>query len=467
MQGGVRVRRHRADPRLAPHIERLAQRIAFRFHLPGNGAVRTLFDGPLAPGMLRDAATLPGRCHRGDGIPAPAHAVRRARGPGAAPARRADRRAPPRGPLGLRPRHHPAGDPPGRRLRAPTRSSSASTCSASAFPPSAPTLSRPASMSPAARAATARGCACASASPPTPGSSASWARSAATRASTTWCRRCGACGCRNPDTHLVIAGSTTPYVAVVRALIARLPSRRRSRVRLVLDIPFEQKADMLAAFDVFASPSGYESFGLTFIEAWAAGLPVVGCRAGAIPSVVPDGEAGLLVAYKSAHELAGALTELVDDPAACERFALAGRRLVEERYTWDVTVPRLERALPRPRGRACLTGPSWPQGGTSATTRTARCCTRRAAPSASMRRSPTSSNAATRSAPAGCSRDVTLRVLERIGAIEGVDAARAAASACPRARAARVGDHPDVPGRAPAGAVPALAARAGVLARSS
>ena len=148
---------------------------------------------------------------------------------------------------------------------------------------------------------------------------------------------------RNPDTRLVIAGSTTPYVAVVQALIARLPSRRRSRVHLVLDIPFEQKADMLAAFDVFASPSGYESFGLTFIEAWAARLPVVGCRAGAIPSVVPDGEAGLLVAYKSAHELAGALTELVEDPAACERFALAGRRLVEERYTWDVTVPRLER----------------------------------------------------------------------------------------------------------------------------
>ena len=55
MRGGVRVRRHRADPRLAPRLQRARRRCAFRLHLPGNGALRTLYDGPLAPGMLRDA----------------------------------------------------------------------------------------------------------------------------------------------------------------------------------------------------------------------------------------------------------------------------------------------------------------------------------------------------------------------------------------------------------------------------
>src|SRR5690242_4494122 len=55
---GVRIRRHRADPRLAPRID-FAKKVAFALHLPGNGGLRTIFDGPLAPGMLRDAVTIP------------------------------------------------------------------------------------------------------------------------------------------------------------------------------------------------------------------------------------------------------------------------------------------------------------------------------------------------------------------------------------------------------------------------
>ncbi|MDX6618806.1 MAG: hypothetical protein QOK36_1192, partial [Gaiellales bacterium] len=58
MREGVRVRRHRADPRIAPRVRR-AQELAFRLRLPGNGALRTLYDGPLAPGMLRDASREP------------------------------------------------------------------------------------------------------------------------------------------------------------------------------------------------------------------------------------------------------------------------------------------------------------------------------------------------------------------------------------------------------------------------
>ncbi len=53
-RGGVLVRRHPADPRLAPRLRR-AQALAHRFHVPGNGVLRTLYDGPLAPGMLADA----------------------------------------------------------------------------------------------------------------------------------------------------------------------------------------------------------------------------------------------------------------------------------------------------------------------------------------------------------------------------------------------------------------------------
>lgn len=340
-RAGVRVRRHRADPRLAPRIELLAKKVAFRLHAPGNGALRTLYDGPLAPGMLRDAATLPADVIGATAFPLlhMQFAVLAAR------ARRL--------PVALIGAMHPE-DRWGydrKTIRRAIRLADAYVAYTEferdhvlGFGIAA---ERVHVIPPGVDVASCRG-----------GDRASTRARLGIPADARVVGFLGQIGSHKgiddvvqamrrvwmklPDAYLVIAGSTTPFVPVVQALIARLPARRRARVRLVLDVPWEQKADVLAAFDVFASPSGYESFGLTFIEAWAAGLPVIGCRVGAIPSVVPDGEAGLLVAYKSAHELAGALVELLDDEAACARFARAGRRLVDERYTWDVTVPRLE-----------------------------------------------------------------------------------------------------------------------------
>ena len=101
-----------------------------------------------------------------------------------------------------------------------------------------------------------------------------------------------------PDAFLLIAGATTPFLATIEKAVRLLPAARRSRVRFLLDFDQRRKRDVLAALDVFASPSGYESFGLTFVEAWAAGLPVVGCRSGAIPTVVEHGRDGLLVGYR-------------------------------------------------------------------------------------------------------------------------------------------------------------------------
>jgi len=93
---------------------------------------------------------------------------------------------------------------------------------------------------------------------------------------------------------------------------------------------------------VFASPSGYESFGLTFVEAWAVGLPVVGCRSGAIPTVVEHGSDGLLVGYRAVPELAGAIIELLDDEPFRLRLAAAGRAKALQRYDWEHSAGLLE-----------------------------------------------------------------------------------------------------------------------------
>ena len=102
-----------------------------------------------------------------------------------------------------------------------------------------------------------------------------------------------------PDAFLLDRRRATPFLPTIEKAVRLLPAARRSRVRFLLDFDQARKRDVLAALDVFASPSGYESFGLTFVEAWAAGLPVVGCRSGAIPTVVEHGSDGLLVGYKT------------------------------------------------------------------------------------------------------------------------------------------------------------------------
>ena len=62
----------------------------------------------------------------------------------------------------------------------------------------------------------------------------------------------------------------------------------------------------------------------------AAGLPVVACRAAAIPEVVPDGVAGRLVAPRNPEQLAEALEEILTDSARRKEYGEAARRRAAE-----------------------------------------------------------------------------------------------------------------------------------------
>lgn len=83
---------------------------------------------------------------------------------------------------------------------------------------------------------------------------------------------------------------------------------------------------LMAAADIYCQPNiGAEGFGLSFVEALAAGLPVVTTRLGAAPEIVTD-DCGVLVEPGSPAELATALTALVADGARRRQLGEAGRR---------------------------------------------------------------------------------------------------------------------------------------------
>ncbi|MCL6508115.1 MAG: glycosyltransferase family 4 protein, partial [Bryobacteraceae bacterium] len=89
--------------------------------------------------------------------------------------------------------------------------------------------------------------------------------------------------------------------------------------------PTDQLAREYQRADVFCLPSVQEGFGIVFLEAIAAGKPVIGARAAAVPEVLPH---GLLVEPDNALELARAIARLHADPRLRSELAAAGSQWV-------------------------------------------------------------------------------------------------------------------------------------------
>jgi glycosyltransferase involved in cell wall biosynthesis len=81
--------------------------------------------------------------------------------------------------------------------------------------------------------------------------------------------------------------------------------------------------------DCFCLPTIQEGFGLVFAEAMAAGLPVVACRAAAVPEIVEDGRTGVLVTAKRPDELATAMERVLTNERLRKEFADHARQRVE------------------------------------------------------------------------------------------------------------------------------------------
>ncbi len=99
-------------------------------------------------------------------------------------------------------------------------------------------------------------------------------------------------------------------------------------VTLLGDVGRERLAEEYVNATVFCLPSVQEGFGIVFLEAMAAELPVVACRVAAIPEVVQDGVTGRLVPPRDPAALAAESARLIADPELARRLGREGRRRV-------------------------------------------------------------------------------------------------------------------------------------------
>ena len=106
------------------------------------------------------------------------------------------------------------------------------------------------------------------------------------------------------------------------------------------------------AGDVFAMPCrtrrhglDVEGLGIVYLEASAAGLPVIGGDSGGAPDAILHGESGYVVPGGDVPAVAARLTELLADPAAAAAMGEKGMAWVEREWRWELVAGRLQRIL--------------------------------------------------------------------------------------------------------------------------
>jgi len=152
-----------------------------------------------------------------------------------------------------------------------------------------------------------------------------------------------------PDALLLIVGGGR-----YRAALERLAARAGVAGAVVFTgpVPWPELPAYYDAGDVFAMPCrtrrhglDVEGLGIVYLEASAAGLPVIGGDSGNAPDAIRAGETGYVVPGRGAAGLVAALVGLLTDPAVARAMGEKGMAWVDQEWRWDLVRQRLQRIL--------------------------------------------------------------------------------------------------------------------------
>jgi len=91
---------------------------------------------------------------------------------------------------------------------------------------------------------------------------------------------------------------------------------------------------------IAVTSSVYEGFGLPCAEAMSCGTPVIATRAGALPEIVGNDGAGILVPPADPAALAAAMRRLLADEPLRQRMGETARKRIEESFSWEVAAKK-------------------------------------------------------------------------------------------------------------------------------
>lgn len=137
---------------------------------------------------------------------------------------------------------------------------------------------------------------------------------------------------------LTIVDQGVPYKTYAPHLAQKLGLT--SRVTFTGKVSAEVLRQLYTSSAAVILPSLYEGFGLPAAESMACGTPVIATRAGALPEVVGEEGAGILVPTRDPGALAQAILEVLRDPERRGKMGVAGRQRVEKLFTWERVAER-------------------------------------------------------------------------------------------------------------------------------
>src|ERR1700761_7838419 len=148
---------------------------------------------------------------------------------------------------------------------------------------------------------------------------------------------------RYPDFTAVIVGQVTaeqtPFANDLKKRIEA--ANLQARIVITGELPIEEVQRWYQRLTIYAFTSRNEGFGLTLIEAMAAGAALVASRAGAATLVVEDGVTGVLVPSGDVDALVAALEPLMQDPEACGAMGARGRERVLTQFSLEAEANRI------------------------------------------------------------------------------------------------------------------------------
>jgi starch synthase len=170
-----------------------------------------------------------------------------------------------------------------------------------------------------------------------------------------------------PEAQIVLCAGApdTPEIAAeLRQKVADVSQHHPRIVWIEKMVTKPEAIQLYSHARVFCCPSVYEPFGIINLEAMACRAPVVASATGGIKEVVVEAETGYLVPFeqdpvtsfpthpeKFARDLASRIQQLLQDPETCRRFGDAGRKRVEDIFSWTAiahqTIQLYERLIER------------------------------------------------------------------------------------------------------------------------
>ncbi len=137
----------------------------------------------------------------------------------------------------------------------------------------------------------------------------------------------------HPNAHLILANAQGDYEKEIREMLSALPSQSYTEIKFEPDIAALYKLFTFfvqSPIDVYA-----ESFGQTYVEALASGIPSIVTLSGIASDFIKHEENALVVGYENSEQIFNSLERLINNPDLKEHISSGGLQSVHQ---FDISI---------------------------------------------------------------------------------------------------------------------------------